>query len=284
MKNLVATAIVAGALAFNARPVSAQWAVFDAANHVENSLNHVELKIAHAQLIAANSNLVKQITQAIATYNEIVRQYNLALQMSKAVENMPARYKAAFSELQHLQAISTFGTTGPWDACANTGIAVPGCYDQAADRILQYSAQFLNSMTPDELERAQKRYDTLDLQDGGNQVGLATIGLVRAHAPLVSQQIAHLEADSFSGNPDLNTEVAVLNKINAATLLLLESQQEEKQLLVSLLEEQTIGSKINRDLAADSINGQIVQHQVMNQSLQQITEGMGQALQNYRMP
>ena len=284
MKNLVITALVVGALALNVRPASAQWAVFDAANHAENALNHTELKIAHAQLVAANSNLVKQITQAITTYNEIVKQYNLALQMSRAVQNMPARYKAAFSQLQHLQAISTFGTTNPWNACANNGISVGGCYGQASDKLLQYTSQFLNSMTPDALERAQKRYDTVTLQDGGNQVGLATVGLVRAHAPLISQQIAHLESDSFSSDPNLNSEVAVLNKINAATLLLLQSQQEEKQLLVSLLEEQTISSKINCDAAADGINGQIVQQQVMNQSLQQMTTGMGETLQNFRMP
>ena len=50
------------------------------------------------------------------------------------------------------------------------------------------------------------------------------------------------------------------------------------------LEEQTISSKINRDAAADGINGQIVQQQVMNQSLQQMTTGMGETLQNFRMP
>ena len=284
MKYFAITTLVASALALNVRSASAQWAVFDAANHAENALNHTELKIAHAQLVAANSNLVKQITQAITTYNEIVKQYNLALQMSKAVQNMSARYKAAFSLLQRLQAISTFGTTGPWNACANNGVAVAGCYGQASDRFLQYTTQFLSSMTPDALERAQKRYDTVALQDGGNQVGLATVGLVRAHAPLISQQIAHLESDSFSGDPNLNSEVAVLNKINAATLLLLQSQQEEKQLLMSLLEEQTISSKINRDAAADGINGQIVQQQVMNQSLKQMTTGMGETLQTFRMP
>jgi len=284
MRNIAILGAVAYVLALNAWPASAQWAVFDAANHVENTLNHVELQIAHAQLVAANSNLVKQITEAITTYNQIVKQYNLALQMSKAVENMPARYKAAFSQLQRLQAISTFGTTGPWNACANNGVAIVGCYGQASDKLLQYTAQFLNSMTPDALERAQKRYDTVALQDGGNQVGLTTVGLVRAHAPLISQQIANLESDSFSGDPNLNSEVAVLNKINAATLLLLESQQEEKQLLLSLLEEQTISSKINRDATAEGINGDIVEHQVMNQALQQITAGMGQTLENFRMP
>ena len=48
---------------------------------------------------------------------------------------------------------------------------------------------------------------------------MAAIGAIRDNAQTIQNQINNLEQDSLSSDPNLNTEVSVLNKINAANVL-----------------------------------------------------------------
>jgi hypothetical protein len=52
----------------------------------------------------------------------------------------------------------------------------------------------------------------------------------------------------------MNTEVAVLNKINAANLIGLRNNQDTNKLLVSLAEQQILASKRTRDVETQAIN------------------------------
>ena len=53
---------------------------------------------------------------------------------------------------------------------------------------------------------------------------MAAIGAIRENAQTVEAQIANLERDSFSDDPELNSEVSVLNKINATNVLTLRTR------------------------------------------------------------
>ncbi len=86
---------------------------------------------------------------------------------------------------------------------------------------------------------------------------MATIGSIRGSAEDVQTQIGNLEDDSFSGDSGLNSEVSVLNKINAAGVLTLRTVQDSNKLLASLLEQQTILAKQQRDSTANAINPDI---------------------------
>jgi hypothetical protein len=52
----------------------------------------------------------------------------------------------------------------------------------------------------------------------------------------------------------MNTEVAVLNKINAANLIALRNTQDTNKLLVSLAEQQILASKRARDAEAQAVH------------------------------
>ena len=47
--------------------------------------------------------LQQHLTQLQRTYAQIVNQYNLAVTMSRNIQNMPARYQALFSSWRNLQ-------------------------------------------------------------------------------------------------------------------------------------------------------------------------------------
>ena len=113
---------------------------------------------------------------------------------------------------------------------------------------------------------------------------MATIGAIRGSADDIQTQIANLEQDSFSDDASLNSEVSVLNKINAAGILTLRTVQDSNKLLASLLEQQTILAKQQRDATSNAINTDIGRQASMSGNLSQVTGTITDSLQNFRMP
>jgi hypothetical protein len=139
-------------------------------------------------------------------------------------------------------------------------------------------------MDPLELGRVQSQYASIELADGANMNAMATIGAIRGTAGNVQTQIGNLEQDSFSGDSGLNSEVSVLNKINAAGVLTLRTVQDSNKLLASLLEQQTILAKQQRDVAANAINTDIGRQAAVADNMAQVTGTITNSLQNFRMP
>ena len=133
-------------------------------------------------------------------------------------------------------------------------------------------------------ERVQSRYASIELTDGANMNAMATIGSIRGNAESVQAQIANLEQDSFSADPNLNSEVSVLNKINAANVLTLRTVQDSNKLLASLLEQQTILAKQQREATTNAINADISRRANLSGNMSQVTSTLTDSLQNFRMP
>ena len=90
---------------------------------------------------------------------------------------------------------------------------------------------------------------------------MATIGEMRNHAQQLETHIKQLEDDSLSSDSDLNTQVAVLNKINAASMLLVRTMQDTNKLLASLLEQQLVTTERNRTTGVGTINTELYRQQ-----------------------
>ena len=96
--------------------------------------------------------------------------------------------------------------------------------------------------------------------------------------------MANLENDSFSDDPDLNSEISVLNKINAANMLTLRSVQDSNKLLASLLEVETVLAKQQREATTNIINADIERRAGLAANIGQVTLTLSSSLQNFRMP
>jgi len=240
----------------------------------------------YANALLRYAELQQQLVQLRNSYAQLVTEYNLALQMSKALQNMPARYLAQFSQWRNSLAQNTYGNTGGWIAGINSGLlsSVNPGYQQATTLLLPYNASQLSAMNTDELSRVQSQYATVELADGANTTAMATIGSIRGNAQDIQTQIGNLEQDSLSSDADLNTEVSVLNKINAAGVLTLRTLQDSNKLLASMLEEQTILAKQQRETTANTINADIERQASMSANLAQVTGTLTDSLQNFRMP
>jgi uncharacterized protein YccT (UPF0319 family) len=139
-------------------------------------------------------------------------------------------------------------------------------------------------MDATELGRVQSQYASIELADGANINAMATIGAIRGNAQGIETQIGNLEQDSFSSSADLNTEVSVLNRINAAGVLTLRTVQDTNKLLASLLEQQTILAKQQRDATTNAINTDIGRQASMAGNIGQVTGTITNSLQTFRMP
>jgi conjugal transfer/entry exclusion protein len=82
--------------------------VFDPTNYANALLRYYQLE--------------QHLIQLKNSYAQLVMQYNLALQMAKNIENMPARYGAQFSEWRNTFAPDAYGNTGTWVEGINSGL------------------------------------------------------------------------------------------------------------------------------------------------------------------
>src|SRR6202521_1384501 len=230
--------------------------------------------------------LQQHLLQLQKSYAKITSQLNLAMQMATFVRNMPARYRAVFSQWRNVTSLNTFGNTGSWISGINSGLLpnIKTGYLRSTTQLLPYSADHLSGMDASQLERVQSQYASVQLVDGANVNAMATIGSIRGSAQDIQTQIGNLEQDSFSGDSGLNSEVSVLNKINAAGVLTLRTLQDSNNLLASLLEQQTILAKQQRDATANAINTDIGRQESMAGNMSQVTGTITDSLQNFRMP
>src|ERR1700733_3532202 len=166
----------------------------------------------YANAILRYQQLQQHLLQLQKTYAQITNQLNLAMQMATFIRNMPARYRALFSQWRNVTSPNTFGNTGSWVTGINSGLVptINAGYQKATARLAQYNPFELSGMDQAELGRVQSEYASVELADGANINAMATIGSIRGDAASVETQIGNLEQDSFSGDTDLNSEVSVL--------------------------------------------------------------------------
>lgn len=230
--------------------------------------------------------LQQHLAQLQKSYAKITSQLELATQMARFVQNMPARYRAVFSQWRNVTSLNTFGNTGSWVSGINSGL-LPNInvgYQKSTTQLLPYSTDHLSGMDASQLERVQSQYASVQLVDGANVNAMATIGSIRGSSQDIQMQIGNLERDSFSSDSDLNSEVSVLNKINAAGVLTLRTLQDSNKLLASLLEQQTIIAKQQRDATTSAINADISRQASLAGNMNRVTGTITDSLQNFRMP
>ena len=201
---------------------------------------------------------------------------------------MPARYRAQFSQWRNVTSLNTFGNTGSWITGVNSGLlpSINTGYQKSTTQLLalRQCGTSLRDGSADELERVQSQYASVQLVDGANVNAMATIGSIRGSAQQIQAQIGNLEQDSFSSDSGLNSEVSVLNKINAAGVLTLRTLQDSNKLLASLLEQQTIAAKQQREGTTTAINADIQRQATLAVNLAQVTGTLTDSLENFRMP
>ena len=209
------------------------------------------------QAVKEFAQLEQEYAELVQTYQMVRSQYEQMVWMARQIPvNMASRYRALASPWTSSSAGNTYGTTAGWVNGINTGQGVSEGYNAAVQPLENYGSA-LADLAPDQQDSVKRGYGTLELTDGANLAGMQTIGDIRGNSAGVEAAIQNLENDSLSADPNMNTEIAVLNKINAANIVSLRSAQDSNKLLVTLAEEQIIQAKRERDAEAKAFNDHI---------------------------
>lgn len=253
-------------------PVSAQLGgvVFDPVNYANALLRYAQLQ--------------QQYTQLVTTYQQIRTQYLLVLQQAQLLPvNMTARYRGLATPWLPFAAPTAFGTTTPWILTVNTGPGAAAAYARATQPLLPYTGA-LNRLSADEAARVRTRYDRLQLADGSVMHGLEALGYLRGHHESMETTVRNLEEDTYTNDAGRNTQVAVLNKINATAVTSARLAKDANNVLVSLLEQQLLEATDRREAAAQGINAHIAFLTEAGVLLGRTTAQTTTALTTFRIP
>jgi hypothetical protein len=221
-------------------------------------------------------------TTANQTRNQIIQAYNLAYQMSRMPQNLAIRYQSGFSQWTNVSSPNTYGNTAAWIDALNLGSPsrATAAYNSAVIQPQSYSSS--NLAAQDVLTQAaiKNQYATSELGQGTITSTLSTLGTVRSNSEIFSQKLANLESDTYSTNPNQQTEMAVLGKINTATLLQIHSQQDTNQILAASVAQQALADKQRLDEQNRLINQAVYFQQNFPTTIQHVSGGVSTSIQS----
>ena len=244
----------------------AQFAVFDATNY--------------ATALQEFGQLEQMYTTAVETRDQIVSAYNLAYQMSQMPPDMAMRYASQFSSWTDLAAPDAYGNTAAWIDALNLGgqTQALAAYMNSVLQAQPYPASALAMQDTNTQSVIQNQVGTSELAQGTTTGTLATLGTIRSNSQALAQKLANLEADTYSTDPTQQSEMAVLGKINTATLLQIHSQQDTNQILAASVQQQLVAQKQQIDAQNRAINEAIYFQQNFPNTMQQITGGVSDSI------
>ncbi len=244
----------------------AQFAVFDATNY--------------ATALQEFGQLEQMYTTAVETRDQIISAYNLAYQMSQMPQDMAMRYGSQFTSWTDLAAPDTYGNIAAWINALNLGgqTQALAAYTSSVIQAQPYPASALAAQDAATQATIQNQYATSELAQGTTTGTLATLGTIRSNSEALAQKLANLDADTYSTDPSQQSEMAVLGKINTATLLQIHSQQDTNQILAASVQQQLVAQKQQIDAQNRAINEAIYFQQNFPNVMQQITGGVSDSI------
>jgi hypothetical protein len=262
--------LVAATVMVVALPAFAQFVVFDPTSYANALLRYAELQ--------------QQYSQLVTTYQQIRTQYLLLKQQAQLLPvDMNARYRALPTPWLPFAAVDAFGTTATWIQAANNGHEASAAFASATQALRDYGAA-IGTLSADEAGRVRTQYDRVQLADASITHGLEALGFLRGHQLSVEATIRNLEDDTYGGDPDRNTQIAVLNKLNATAVAAARLAKDANNVLVSLLEQQLLAATERREATVQGINAHIAFVTDAGPLLARTTAQTTDALTTFRIP
>jgi hypothetical protein len=199
---------------------------------------HAIEQIEQGQNIFTNS--VKVADNAISTYN-------LAHQMAMAPQTLYQPFLSPSTYWMMLnQAANTYGNSRQWTTSVNNGVGVSLGYQQASiPRTGQMNGY--GSLSTSGQQQIAAQGATADINDSITASNMQTLGTIRANAEQRQTDINNLISASQSMDPAQHTEMATLQRINQALILLIQEQQDANQIGQTYALQQIVGQKQQQD-------------------------------------
>jgi hypothetical protein len=272
-RSLVLLAVVLVLITSTVTSLSAQLfggVVYDPTNYGNALLRYAQLQ--------------QQLAQLVLLYQQVRTHYQLfATQTQRLPFNMGTRYRLVPTLWTPLTAADRYRTAGGWITAANTGRNAAVGYALATQTLQPYGGS-LNALAAEEAARVRLRYDRVQLVDASIAHALEALGGQRDHQVSVDTAIRRLEDDAHAADPALNTQIAVLNKINATTVTSTRLANDTNNLLIALLEHELLAATERREGIVQGINAHVAFLADARPLLARTTALTTNALTTFRIP
>jgi len=193
-----------------------------------------------------------QIQTATAQYNQIV--------MSARHFSLKSQWAGFGNQIVRNWAPNSYGATPLWNTAVLFGPNAPQAWQNVT--VSMRRNPYMSGIVPG-TSRQYAYATTVDTFDGAGPAALETPGNARSQQTQMAQSIANLQAAAMDGSAGTNSEVEQLNLLTSGTVQGLQMQQTTNNVMTSLLEQQTIANKIQRDMLADHLNYETQMEQYM---------------------
>jgi hypothetical protein len=201
-----------------------------------------------------------------ATYSEaIIEAFDLLEQLANMYfqgqplpVDMAARYYAYSPFWTTNSLFSPYPAAQPVLNSLNAGDPLGNGYQQVVDP-LQVPTDVLALMPLALQRRFADHYATIQLADSVAAMGINQSGVVRANGNELLQVLQSMQADAFTPVGNYQTQTALLDKINGASVLSLQETEQTNQFLSDAIEQLVVANKRQRDTEAAVMNATINQ-------------------------
>ncbi|MGI9070440.1 MAG: hypothetical protein ACR2JB_03695 [Bryobacteraceae bacterium] len=173
------------------------------------------------------------------------------IQMSARYFSVKNAWRGFGNQIVRNWAPNSYGAIPLWNAAVLFGPGAPQAWQNVI--VSMRRNPYMVGITPGS-NREYAYAATVDTFDGAGPTAIETLGNARTQQTQMSTAIAQLQASALDGSLGTNSEVQQLNLLTAGSVQGLQMQQTTNNVVTSLLEQQTIANKIQRDALADHLN------------------------------
>ena len=195
-----------------------------------------------------------QIQLAFSVYNQ--------MQMNARFFSNKSAWQGLMNQIVRNWSPNSYGATAMWNPMVMFGTGSPtGAWGNVT--VTLHTNPYLAAIASSILAggRGYSPYSrdlayaaTVETFDGAGPTAIQTLGNARQHQMQMNLAIGRLQASVSDGSAGMNSEGQQLNLLAAGAVQGLQMQQTTNNVVTSLLEQQTIANKIQRDSLVDHLN------------------------------
>ncbi len=255
-RTIRVTSIVLLILALQARTIRAQFVVYDPTNYF----------------------------QALTRYAQLLEQYRFWVAQARRLPvDLGLRYRLLPVRWRTHDPTGTYTYAQPILSALNNGDATGTLYDVSTDRVA--TLDDLLAFVPQDLRgRLESLYGSIQFGDSVAKTAIDEVGATRTNGRLALNTIQNMEDDAVSNADDFQTQTALLNKINGATVLALRLDETAMQLQLHVLEQLLVENKRTRDADGRLMNAQLFQWRYGQSYGRDLFSHTASALDSWRQP
>jgi hypothetical protein len=197
--------------------------------------------------------------QALARYAQLLQQYQFWVRQARRLPvDMATRYLVPTVRWRTHDIDTAYRHARSILTGLNYGDAAGGLYAQGVDRL--DTLDDLLATVPSALrKRLSTTYGTIELADSVANMGIHQVGVLRLNGRSVLTAIQNMDEDASAASDQFHTQIALLNKINGASVLGLRINEGASQFLMHILEQLLVQNKRSRDAEAQAMDAHLFQ-------------------------